>query len=405
MTSAAVPPVRAGARAAPPGVGLHPSAEGSTVDHRAGRDASVAAMAALALAASVSPNGNLEAVLEQDDRCAHLYLREVEGSLPLGLGVRSCWVRNLWPAPPRIRIQDMREGLPALMPAPTCAHPGGAPPLSKDAVRFVWLEEGDAVALLEGEEVLAIMPCWSGRDGFQGYARDCTEESPFASPLGPDNVFRDRIRAAAECWRSWLDGNPWAPVREAGEKAVAAAFGKPTHSYAIDDAAWPPQTLFRCARGDAVVLVTCGRPLRPQPSGELHAADPRPLRRIELALGIERGLFELGPERIVAWLSAQAHWPWRRLTWLGHHHTVPCDAIPPGPSGRAFGGALLLRHAIGAPELAFPPFRGDPVTPLWLVPITGDERGLAERGGSEELARRLARKGHGFVHRDRAPVV
>jgi hypothetical protein len=144
--------------------------------------------------------------------------------------------------------------------------------------------------------------------------------------------------------------------------------------------------------------------LRPQPSVELHAEDPRPLRRIELALGLDRRLFDLAPERIMAWISAQAQHPWRRLSWLGHHHTVGCDAIPTGPSGTAFTGALLLRHAIGAPEVAFPPFRGDPVTLLWLVPITGDERGLADRGGREELARRLARKGHGFVHRDRAPV-
>lgn len=356
------------------------------------------------LAGSFSPNGNLEAILEQDDRCAYLYLREPDDApFPLGLGVRSCWVRNLAPAPPMIRISEMREGLAPMMPAPSCAHPEGAPPLSGGAVRFVWLEEGDAVALLEGDDLLAIMPCWSGREGFQGYARDCTEESPLASPLGADNVFRERVRAAEAYWRSWLEGDPWPPVREAGLKAIAVALGKPTHTYPLGGA-WPPQALVRCARADAVVLVTCGVQLRPQPSVELHAEDPRPLRRIELALGIERPLFDLAPERIMAWVSTQARSPWQRLAWLGHRHTVACDAIPPGPSGRAFGAALLLRHAIGAPEVAFPPFRNDPVTLLWMVPITADERGLAERAGSEELARRLARKGHGFVHRDRAPV-
>ncbi len=363
-------------------------------------------MTAPSVAASLSPNGNLEAAVEQDDRCAYLYLREVDDPhARLGVGARSCWVRNLEPAPPMMRISELREGLPPMMPAASCAHPKGAPPLTSDAVRFVWLEEGDAVALLEGDEVLAIMPCWSGRDGFQGYARDCVEENPLASPLAADNVFRERVRDAAAYWRSWLDGNPWAPVRDAGIRAITAAFGRPTDVAAIDGGAWPPQALVRCERGDATVLVTCGMQLRPQPSVELHAEDPRPLRRIELALGIERRLFELAPEGIVAWLSARARQPWERLSWLGHHQTVACDAIPRGPSGAAFTGALLLRHAIGAPEVAFPPFRGDPVTLLWLVPVTGDERGLADRGEREELARRLARRGHGFVHRDRAPVV
>src|SRR5512138_1336646 len=96
-------------------------------------------MPAPSLAVSLSPNGNLEAVLEQDDRCAYLYLREVdEEAFRLGLGVRSCWVRNLEPAPPMMRIAELRDGVPAMMPAPTCAHPKGAPRLEADAVRFVW---------------------------------------------------------------------------------------------------------------------------------------------------------------------------------------------------------------------------------------------------------------------------
>jgi len=100
----------------------------------------------------------------------------------------------------------------------------------------------------------------------------------------------------------------------------------------IDGGVWPPQGMLRCARGDAVVLVTCGMQLRPQPTVELYAEDPRPFRRVELGLGIERRL-------------------------------------------------------------------------LWLVPVTALERELAKRNGSEELTQRLAAKKHGFVHRDRLPVV
>ena len=355
---------------------------------------------------SLSPNGNLEALVEQDDRCAYLYLREVdEPSFELGLGLRSCWVRNLMPAPPSLRVTELRQGLAPMLPASSCAHPQGAPPLSADAVRLVWLEEGDAVALMEGESVLAIMPCWSGRRGFQGYARDCTEESPLAWPLAPDSVLRERVRAAEEYWRSWDGGDPWATVREAGLKAIAATFGEPTNYYAIDGGEWPPQGMARCASGDAIVLVTCGMQLRPQPTVELHAEDPRPIRRIELGLAIERRLFELAPTAVMGWLSGQTTYPWHRLSWFGHQHTLPCGAIPPGPSRRVFSAMIFLRDPLGAPRVPFPPFRDDPVNVLWLVPITAQERAVAARDGGEALARLLSAKGHGFVHRDRAPVV
>ncbi|HET8539379.1 MAG TPA: hypothetical protein VFL83_05860 [Anaeromyxobacter sp.] len=200
------------------------------------------------VAASRSPNGNLEAAVEQDDRCAYLHLRELgEPSFEL-LGLRSCWVRNLGPAPPLLRVAELRQGLAPMMPAASCAHPDGAAPLSADSVRIVWLEEGDGVALVEGDSVLAIMPCWSGREGFHGYARDCTEESPVAWPLAPDSPLLARVRAAEEYWRTWDDGDPGALVQEAGLGAMSAAFGAPTHTYVIDAGEWPPQILVRRAR-------------------------------------------------------------------------------------------------------------------------------------------------------------
>jgi suppressor of fused protein SUFU len=361
-------------------------------------------MEAQIVTGSVSPNGNIEAIVEQDDRCAYLYLRELDdASAELGFGLRSCWVRNLKAAPASLSVTDMRHGLAPMVPGSSCAHPEGAMPLSEGALRIVWFEEGDAAALLEGESILAIIPCWSGQKGFNGYARDCTAETPVAWPLTPDNVLRDRVRGAEECWRTWDVGNPWLPVQEAGVNAVTAALGAPTNYYAIDGGAWPPQAMLRCVHGDAVVLVTCGMQLRPQPTVELYAEDAQPLRRIELGLAIDPRLFELAPDRVMRWLSAQAKYPWSRLSWFGQHHTMPCDSMPTGPSGRSFTGMLFLRDPPDAPPIGFPPFRKDPVTLLWLIPITGGERELAERESGAELARRLSAKGHGFVHRDRAP--
>lgn len=68
------------------------------------------------------------------------------------------------------------------------------------------------------------------------------------------------------------------------------------------------------------------------------------------------------------------------------------------------GQPPLLRPA-GAPSVAMPDFRGDPVNILWMLPITGAERDLAMSQGSEALAKRLASAGHGWIHRDRRSLM
>lgn len=371
-------------------------------------DANVVGMESQLIAGSRSPNGNLEAIVDQDDRAAHLYLREVGGEEgePSPSRMRSCWIRNLKPGSDSQNevVADMRRGLSPLMPRASCAHPQGAPPLTEARTRIVWLEEGDAVAVLEDDAILAIMPSWSGRGGFWGYARDCTSETPLAWPLLPGNALIARVRAAEECWRSWDEGDPWTPVQEGGMAAITAAFGGHEKYYAIDGGEWPPRAMLRCAHGNAVVLATCGMQLRPQPGVELQVQDPRPARRVELGFAIERWLFEQMPREVMVWLSGLSAYPWRSLTWLGHHHTMPCDAIPRGASGQAFEAVLFQRDPPGAPTVAFPSYRQDPVTVLWLTPITTAERALAEAQGSAELARRLAAAGHGWIHKDRAPV-
>lgn len=355
------------------------------------------------LAESLSPNGNIEAFVEQDDHTAYFYLRALDGTSAAS-SVRACWVRNLRPTPPHLGVEEMGRGVAPMMPEGATTQPGGGCTLSPGQLRVVWFEEGDAAALLEGDSVLAIIPCWSGQGGFHGYARDCSAESPVAWPLRGDNVLLERVRTADAWWRSWDDGDPWKLVQEAGIEAVEAALGPHTHYYAIDGGQWPPRALLRCRWQDASVLVTCGMQLRPQPTVEQYAEDPRPLRRIELALAIADAELNRSPDRIMGWLSGQSKYPWHFYTWLGHLHTMPCDAFPRRFLGPAFDAVLLAHDPPGAPPIRFPDFRGDPVRVLWVQPITRAERELAESQGSSVLAGHLAAKGHDFVHRSRRSV-
>jgi len=341
-----------------------------------------------------SPNGNAQAYVEQDGRVAYLYLAGDEMS---GLGVRSCWVRNLLPAPDDMDVEGMKRGDAPLLPRAFCRHPEGAPPLRGDRLRLVWLEEGDAAALLEGDDLLAVIPAWSGQGGFHGYARDCVGESPLAWELGPENAMHERVRQAEEAWAAWdAEPGPWPALQEAAIAALAAQLGPHSNYYAIDGGAWPPTAMVRIPVQGGAAFVTVGMCQRPQPMVEMAYEDPAPYRRIELGLCISSEVDAALQRRLAEYVAGQARLPWAKHTWLGDGHTLPCDALG---EESPMAAVLLRAHPPEAPPLNLPDYRGDPVTVLWMVPVTAAERELAMREGSESLARRLAGEGRGWMYR------
>ncbi len=345
--------------------------------------------------ASISPNGNVEACVEQDERVAHFYLSGAPGTQ---FGVRSCWVRNLKPAPDTLDMASMRAGIAPMMPAQHCAHPDGASPLSESDLEIVWLEEGDAAALLERGEILAVIPCWSGESGFHGYARDCGGEAPLSWELAQDNVLRERVARARELWASWdSEPHPWKGVQQGGCAAVARQLGKEDKYYAIDGGSWPPKALLRVPIAEGSVLVTVGVCLRPQPRVEMHTEDPAPYRRIELGLCLSPGTPEAALGEAAAYVSGQSGYPWNHFTWLGPGHTMPCDMFSRSSHLPQFSAVLFVRDRLDTPSLAIPRFRGDPVHVLWMLAITERERQYAVDHGSEVLLAQMEREGVNWV--------
>ena len=345
-----------------------------------------------------SPNGNVEAVVEQDDRVVFFYLR---GAPDIDFGVRSCWVRNLVPAPPVLDVSAMRNGMPPVLPRAHCAHPSGALAPDPSQLKLIWFEEGDAAALLEGDEVLAVIPSWSGRDGFNGYARDCTSENTLCWPLPSDDVLRSRMKAAADYWASWNQAdNPWSEVQESQLAVYTSQLGPHEKYYGIDGGEWPPRALLRIPVAGGVSLTTVGICLRPQPVVEMATDRPEEYRRIELAAGLASdavGHFQ----NLARYISGQAGLPWSAYTWLGPGHTIPCDAFPE----TEVSAVTLVRDFFGLPRVELPSFRGDPVNLLWMIPITAAERDFAIANGGAELTKRLTNAGVSWLSRPRQSVV
>ncbi len=348
---------------------------------------------------AISPHGSVEAIVSQNDRVVFFYLRGHPGS---GFGVRSCWVRNLLPAPLELNVASMREGFEPLLPACDCRHPLGAPPLNATDLRVVWFEEGDAAALMEREEVLAVIPSWIGFGDFDGYARDCVGKSPLCWPLLGDNVLFEQIRRSQDYWHAW-DESPglWEFVQNLQCDVYSNLIGSHQKYYAIDGGNWPPKAMLRIDKSEVNFLVTVGVSLRAQPSVEQYLGAEQ-YRRIELGAAQSHEVAAQNLMPFAKYLSAQSGLPWSRLTWIGPYHTIPCDAF--GPDS-VFTSVLLVPAAGDVPAISLPAFRGDPVSFLWMVPITGSERAFAMDAGGEALFDRLKFAGYGATCVKRTSVV
>jgi hypothetical protein len=328
----------------------------------------------------VNPNGNVQAQVEDDGRCVYLYMRGEDGT---GIDMRAVWVQNRVPAPPVLNVKEMEEGLPPLMPRSGCRHPGGAPALDPGRLRLVWLPEGDGVALFDGADLLAAVLPRSDEE-CPGYSRAAVAKAPLAWELAQAPGLSRRFVDADTYWAAWdREPNPWEELRPQQLAAYEAALGKAGRTFAIDGERWPPRALIRIDRADVTFAVTVGMALRPQPAVELATTEPQGLRRVELGVALPAACADATFRRWSEYLSGQSQLPWARYSWLGPGHTIPCDA-----TAAAGFPAIVLAQAAASPwPSPLPPFRGDPVTLLWAVPVNASEwAAIKERGAGPVLA-------------------
>lgn len=326
-----------------------------------------------------SPHGNLEAIVEQDDRVAYLYLRAPEWE---EFGLKTCWIRNLTAAPAAMDVEEMRQGIPPMLPQEFCVYPLGQEPLDPERLRLVWFPEGDGVALMEDDEMLAAIPAWGGYKGFPGYARDCIGESQLCWKLEDPTEFRARISAAE---RFWEEESPWDACQHAFLAAYESVLGPHSRYYAIDGGHWPPKALVRFDRAEGTYLLTLGISLRPQPVVEMYYDEPQDFRRFEFAACISREVKEETMMKIASYLSAQSSLPWHQFTFFAHGHTIVCDAFADDEALRDFTSLLLVDSPASAPELNPPRMGVEKVSLLWIVPLTSAERQVAEDEGCKVI--------------------
>ncbi len=309
-----------------------------------------------------SPDGSLDAIVQQDPRTIYLYLNGRDERF----GTRACWVRNLAAAPIEMSRTDLEQGIPPVLPRFLGNHPNGAPAPTASDLRIVWFEEGNGIALFEKDALLAVIPPWSGREGFHGFARDCLNENDVCWPLPPQPALLERIRRAKDFWESWKTGDSLGKFRDELLSKYRQRFGRAAEAYEVDREHWPPLWIYRVPTESCVRLFSVGMSLRPQPNVELSQERPASFRRIELGLEFRPGLALENPAQGVELLAGQARYPWRNWTWLGHGHLAKLTR----PAGQPWN-LLFVSDRQHRGELIR--YRDDPVKLLWIVPISDEE--------------------------------
>ncbi len=346
-----------------------------------------------------SPNGCLQATVEQDERVVYFYLHGKEGT---DYKMRSCWVRNLEPAPLGGEVESMQQGEAPMLPKGFCFRPDGAPPVKPTDIRFLWFLDGDGAALVEGTKLLAIIPPASDTNDCSGYSAECLRKGPLAWPLNDDafTTYKNRFDAAIDFWNDWEEPlGLWPRIQEEILSAYELQLGSRDKYYAVDSGQWPPRAVVRLDGGDFFSLATLGVCIQQQPTIEKDVRPAKRIRRIELGFALQKSHGDAVTVEIAKTLSGLTAVPWRHFTWFGVGHTVPLSiqGLPAAPTGERYVAGLLVTTSPTGGVIELPKFRGDPVNALWIVPITDRERTLAMERGSEALVNKLTEEGRTSV--------
>ncbi|MGI5120568.1 suppressor of fused domain protein [Marinactinospora thermotolerans] len=349
----------------------------------------------------VSPYRSRRVVVEEDARTSAAYLLDPRGEVRVPV-----WLANHEPAPDENEPVGLFPGQAPLMPARHTKHPQGRPRLAPESLRVVWFEEGDGVALFDGDGLLAIIPGWAEADrGLPGFAREAVGRSAYAWAL--DDVAAQlwpRVVHAEAYWEWRSSPNAWRTVQRNVFTHLTRTVGPAGHYWDVSDG-HPP--LIRVSERPTTpdrpytVLSTVGMCGQRMPTLDRYMADTSQHARIELALATTLPAHVAA--RIFRWLGT---FPWRAVTWFGPGHTVKWLVDPEEPPLRGDFTAVLLvsdPSVLAGPSWAPPPdtsglrFHGDPVRWLWVVPITRPEHLFAKEHDAATLIAKLAAEGRSWV--------
>jgi hypothetical protein len=293
-----------------------------------------------------------------------------------------------------------------MMPGNYCHHASAGLKLDKEKLQVVWFQEADCAALLHEDKIMAVIPPWAtpSVSDDSGYAKEFKGQ-PIIGMNTLDSILpliEKRIKLAKAFWESWGQPGGWKRFQEVRMNILKERFGEPKYYYAIDGGRFPPRGLAVFEDENALIFITIGMSIFAQPRVELFSKEPKVLRRIEIAFGIEKANANKEKvEKIAKDISSISAMPWEDICWFGPNHSVSISLLENTP----FHHALFVDSQLNAPQIKLPEYVEDQVKVLWMIPITDKELALAEEKTADELIKKLDEAKHAWIHKPRQSVI
>lgn len=326
-----------------------------------------------------SPVCNINAFVEKSDTCYYFYLWFNPTSD--NAKMKSCWICNTGLAPDDMDVEAMEQGYAPAMPRQYVAHDTNGIELDEKKLKIVWFEEGNAAALLSENEIICVIPGWSGYRGFSGYSKYAKGTAPYAWELTEAlDTMKKRVEKSKAFWESF-EHDYWGDVQKMHMNSLEKFYGKHEKYYAIDGGKFPPKALVRGSKEGVIYGITMGVSLIPMPHVEECCKEEDMERRMELGFATmdeHEGLCEL----MYSYLSSLSAYPWMEDTFLAHGHTIPFHRI------KGYEAILFINsNAIAGIEMPeYETYMNEKINLLWLVPITKAEYDyVLEHGINETL--------------------
>lgn len=326
---------------------------------------------------SINQQGNIKAIFECDHQVCYLYLHLAKNNRFATHGLQpftALWVSNQTEDPDELNFSKCDDGFPPLNSKDFCqtTHKQRKH-FDANKLYFVWLPEGNGVALYTKEQNLpiAIIPPWAidqtwkgDQEDFQfsGYSYNAKGNGPLAWELTNDNELIKRFADAKLFWEDEKTKQAhfdWISARVA---KLDERFGEHYKYFAIDDGKQPPKALVYYKLPNKILLITLGISLRQQPFAELHKNSST---NIELAAMIDNRWSDNEVLQLANEISKIAELPWNNLSFLDNNHTVGIGAW----KDKNFTAAVLTStfSNVQLPEIS------SEAHILWLLPITTEE--------------------------------
>ncbi len=321
-----------------------------------------------------SPVCNIQAFVEKSDRAYYFYLWINPGSEDAE--IRTCWICNRMEAPKKVVPSEFSDGQAPRMPAEFVGHDKYGIDLDEETLDIVWFEEGDAAALLSGDKILAVIPCFSGYKDFHGYSIYAEGTGPYAWEM--KQAYENFLKKITICKKTWdyFETEYWPEVQSSHLNSLNNFWEKQQRYYAIDGGEFPPKALITGQKDDILYAITAGVSIIPMPKVEMNYQDEyTDYRRIELGFACIESKVQI-MQKMLPSISGLSNLPWEEITFLGHGHTIPIDPI------NDYKYILFLNSNelnIEAPK--YEKFRGDRINLLWLKLIDEDEYNYVYENG------------------------